>query len=192
MHSFEEARESFKTHRAKVAVLGLGYAGLPLACSFAEAGFEVVALDIDEQKVQQLRKGNSYIPHIDSEWIRRLTVGGKLNASSNFGDLASCNAAIICVPTPLTDGRDPDLRHIIQTAHAIRTQMHRGLLVVLESTTYPGTTDEIVLPILAESGLLVGEDFFLAFSPEREDPANKNFTTRTIPKTRGRYYTELP
>jgi UDP-N-acetyl-D-glucosamine dehydrogenase len=185
MHSFEEARESFKTHRAKVAVLGLGYAGLPLACSFAESGFEVVALDIDEQKVQQLRKGDSYIPHIDSEWIRRLVVGGKLNASSDFGELASCSAAIICVPTPLTDGRDPDLRHVIDTTRAIRDHIHRGMLVVLESTTYPGTTDEVVLPILAESGLLVGQDFFLAFSPEREDPANKSFSTRTIPKLVG-------
>ncbi len=185
MQLFEEACERFRSHRAKIAVLGLGYAGLPLACTFAEAGFGVTGFDTDVRKVQEISRGQSYIAHIDGQRIKRLVASGNLRATSQFELLSSCDAAIICVPTPLADGRSPDLRFIVETTRAVQARLHRGQLVVLESTTYPGTTDEVVLPILAESGLKPGEDFFLAFSPEREDPANKDFNTRTIPKIVG-------
>ena len=182
---FEESCERLRSRRAKIGVLGLGYAGLPLACSYAEAGFRVIGLDIDARKVLHITRGQSYIRHIDSERIGRLVSAGNLAATVNFASLAQCDAAIICVPTPLAEGRMPDLTFVIDTTRAVASYIHRGQLVVLESTTYPGTTDEVLLPILASSGLRVGEDFFLAFSPEREDPANKDFTTRTIPKIVG-------
>jgi UDP-N-acetyl-D-glucosamine dehydrogenase len=185
MHLFEEACERFRSRRATVGVLGLGYAGLPLACTFAEARFQVIGFDIDAHKVDELNAGRSYIAHIESDRIGQLVAGGKLKASTDFAGLSSCDAAIICVPTPLGEGRVPDLRYVIDTARSARTELHRGQLIVLESTTYPGTTDEVLLPIFADSGLTVGEDFFLAFSPEREDPANKNYNTRTIPKIVG-------
>jgi UDP-N-acetyl-D-glucosamine dehydrogenase len=185
MHLFEEACERFKTRRARVGVIGLGYAGLPLACTFAEAGFQVTGFDIDSQKVHQLNRGQSYIAHIDPAGIGRLVATGRFTASSDFIGLSVCDAAIICVPTPLDEGRMPDLRYVTDTASTVGTYLHRGQLVVLESTTYPGTTDEVLLPILLKSGMKPGEDFFLAFSPEREDPANKSFTTRTIPKIVG-------
>jgi UDP-N-acetyl-D-glucosamine dehydrogenase len=185
MQLFQEACERFRNRSAKVAVLGLGYAGLPIACTFAEAGFRVVGFDIDSRKVENIRRGHSYIAHIDEERISRLVSGGVLTATSDFVELSTCDAAIICVPTPLGEGRVPDLRAVIDTIRRVAAHLHKGQLIVLESTTYPGTTDEVLLPILAESGLRVGEDFFLAFSPEREDPANKNFTTRAIPKIVG-------
>jgi UDP-N-acetyl-D-glucosamine dehydrogenase len=185
MQLFEEAREKFKTRRAHVGVIGLGYAGLPLACSFAEAGFQVTGFDIDNGKVQQLRSGRSYIAHIDPARIERLIAAGNFSASSDFHLLKECHAAIICVPTPLGEGRVPDLQFVETTARAVQSQLHRGMLVVLESTTYPGTTEEVLLPMFMETGMRPGEDFFLAFSPEREDPANKDFNTRTIPKIVG-------
>jgi UDP-N-acetyl-D-glucosamine dehydrogenase len=185
MQLFEEAREKFKTRRARVAVLGLGYAGLPLACSFAEAGFQVIGLDVDDSKVQELRHGRSYIAHIDPARIGRLAAAGNFHASSDFDLIAECHAAIICVPTPLGEGRVPDLQYVEDTARAVQSRLHRGMLVVLESTTYPGTTDEVLLPMFKETGMLPGDDFFLAFSPEREDPANKDFNTCTIPKIVG-------
>src|SRR5690348_1514312 len=185
MQLFEEVRELFTTRRARIGVLGLGYAGLPLACTFAEAGFRVTGFDVDTAKVKKLSSGQSYIAHIDAERIGRLIESGNFSASSDFSGLARCDAAIICVPTPLADGRVPDLRYVVETAQAVRSNLHRGLLVVLESTTYPGTTDEVLLPLFADSGMQVGVDFFMAFSPEREDPANGDFSTRTIPKVVG-------
>jgi UDP-N-acetyl-D-glucosamine dehydrogenase len=185
MQLFEEARERFRNHSAKIAIIGLGYAGLPLACTFAEAGFRVVGFDIDARKVQEISAGRSYIAHIDGERINRLGASARLTATSDFSQLSTCDAAIICVPTPLAEGRVPDLHYVIDTTRAVQSHLHRGQLVVLESTTYPGTTDEVLLPILVESGMRPGEDFFLAFSPEREDPANKEFSTRTIPKIVG-------
>jgi len=185
MHTFEEACEKFKSRRARVGVIGLGYAGLPLACSFADAGFQVTGFDIDDRKVEQLNRGQSYIAHIGVADISRLVASGKLRTSSDFTGLSDCDAAIICVPTPLDDRRIPDLQYVISTAHTVCDHLHRGQLVVLESTTYPGTTDEVLLPIFLTKGLQPGIDFFLAFSPEREDPANKNFSTRTIPKVVG-------
>ncbi len=185
MQLFEETCERFKSHRAKIAVLGLGYAGLPIACAFAEAGFRVTGFDIDIRKVQEICRGVSYISHIDGEWIKRLVADGKLTATSEFALLSTCDAALICVPTPLADGHVPDLGYVIDTARTVQAHLHRGQLVVLESTTYPGTTDEVLLPMFTQSGLKPGEDFFLAFSPEREDPANRDFNTRTIPKIVG-------
>ena len=185
MELFEKACEQFRSKRAKIGILGLGYAGLPLACSYAEAGFRVIGFDIDARKVQKLSCGQSYIRHIEGERISRLVTTGRLTATVDSALLAQCDAAIICVPTPLAEGRVPDLKFVIDTTREVARYLHEGQLVVLESTTYPGTTDEILLPILAESGLRPGEDFFLAFSPEREDPANKEFTTRTIPKIVG-------
>src|SRR6267154_6070197 len=185
MQLFEETSERFRSKRAKIGIVGLGYAGLPLACTYAEAGFHVVGFDIDALKVQQISRGKSYIRHIDRERIDRLVRAGVLTATVDFAQLARCDAAIICVPTPLAEGRVPDLNFVIETAKTIAKYLHLGQLVVLESTTYPGTTDEVLLPILVESGLRVGEDFFLAFSPEREDPANREFSTRTIPKIVG-------
>ena len=185
MELFEQACERFRDRSAKVGVLGLGYAGLPIACTFAEGGFKVTGLDIDSAKVRAICRGHSYIAHIDEGRIKGLVNTGMLTATSEFAELSTCDAAIICVPTPLGEGRVPDLQAVIDTTRAVGEHLHRGQLVVLESTTYPGTTDEVLLPILAGSGLRAGEDFFLAFSPEREDPANKDFGTRTIPKIVG-------
>jgi UDP-N-acetyl-D-glucosamine dehydrogenase len=185
MQLFEEVRERFKSRRAQVGVIGLGYAGLPLACSFAEAEFQVTGFDIDDSKVQELLQGRSYIAHIEPARIERLLAAGNFRASSGFRLLAECDAAIICVPTPLGEGRVPDLQFVEATARAVQSQLHRGMLVVLESTTYPGTTEEVLLPLFMETGMRPGDDFFLAFSPEREDPANKDFNTRTIPKIVG-------
>lgn len=185
MHLFEEVCERFKTHRARIGLIGLGYAGLPLACLFAQTGFKVTGFDIDDQKVQKLNRGQSYIAHIDPAGIKQLVSSGHFVATSDFAGLAECDAAIICVPTPLDEGRMPDLQYVTNTARMVATYLHKGQLVVLESTTYPGTTDEVLLPLFAERGFTPGKDYFLAFSPEREDPANKNFSTRTIPKVVG-------
>jgi UDP-N-acetyl-D-glucosamine dehydrogenase len=182
---YESVIENFRAKQARVAILGVGYAGLPLACAFAEAGFVTIALDIDMAKIEALRRGVSYIGHIAPERISVLVRTRKLRPSFELADLTTSDAAIICVPTPLTDGRMPDLTAVVNTSKFIAQHLHVGQLVVLESTTYPGTTEEVVLPILAESGLRVGEDFFLAFSPEREDPANPQFSTRTVPKVIG-------
>jgi UDP-N-acetyl-D-glucosamine dehydrogenase len=181
----ELAIEKFNARRARVGVLGLGYAGLPLTCCFAEAGFETIGFDIDRTKIDKLRAGQSYIGHIPSDRITRLVKDGRLRPSADFSELRDCDAAIICVPTPLGEGRAPDLTYVESTARAVAEHLHRGQLVVLESTTYPGTTDEVLLPLFEPSGLTVGEDYFLAFSPEREDPANASFSTRTIPKIVG-------
>ena len=177
--------EKFRSRTAKIGLIGLGYAGLPLGFTFAEGGFETIGFDIDTAKVEKLARGENYITHLSVERLRSLLKNGCFRATTDFSELASCDAAIICVPTPLGEGRTPDLSAVINTARTIAEYLHRGELVVLESTTYPGTTDELVLSLLVESGLRVGEDFFLAFSPEREDPANQGFTTRTIPKVVG-------
>ncbi len=185
MQTWERAIEKFNSRTARVGILGLGYAGLPLACCFAEAGYETRAFDIDKEKIRALRAGRSYINHICPERIAKLVKSGRLCPTDDFSQLAECDAAIICVPTPLGEWRNPDLTYVVNTATSIAEHLHSGQLVVLESTTYPGTTNEILLPLFEASGLKVGEDFFLAFSPEREDPANSNFSTRTIPKIVG-------
>src|SRR5579863_2658745 len=162
MTTAQSAIERFKTHRAKVGVLGLGYAGLPLACRFAEAGFETFGFDTDREKISALKRGQSYIRHIPTDRLSALVSARKLIPDSRFDDLKLCDATIICVPTPLGEGRSPDLRHVVNTARAAAQHLHKGQLVALESTTYPGTTNEVVLPIMKESGLSVGEDFFLS------------------------------
>jgi UDP-N-acetyl-D-glucosamine dehydrogenase len=182
------AREAIKTFlslEARVGVIGLGYAGLPLACCFAESGFKTVGFDIDSTKIERLRDARSYIASISSQRLSSLVAKQRLLPTTDFDELSACDAAIICVPTPLGEGRTPDLTHVVNTATEVSRRLRPGQLVVLESTTYPGTTDEVVLPLLERGGLRVGVDFFLAFSPEREDPGNQKYTIRTVPKVVG-------
>jgi UDP-N-acetyl-D-glucosamine dehydrogenase len=185
MNLRDRALEKFEGRTAQVGVVGLGYAGLPLACSFAEAGFVTNGFDIDPDKIAALRQGRSYIGHIPAERTARLVEQRRLRPANSFDALGECDAALICVPTPLDRFRAPDLTFVIDTAKMVARHLRPGQLIVLESTTYPGTTDEVLAPIFEETGLRVGSDFFLAFSPEREDPANPQFTTRTIPKVVG-------
>jgi UDP-N-acetyl-D-glucosamine dehydrogenase len=180
-----EAIKNFLSLEARVGIIGLGYAGLPLACCFAESGFKTVGFDIDSTKIERLQRGRSYIASISSQRLSSLVTKQVLLPTADFEGLSACDAAIICVPTPLGEGRTPDLTHVVNTATEVSRRLRPGQLVVLESTTYPGTTDEVVLPILERSGLRVGADFFLAFSPEREDPGNQKYTTRTVPKVVG-------
>jgi UDP-N-acetyl-D-glucosamine dehydrogenase len=168
-----------------VGVVGLGYVGLPLVLRFGEVGFRVIGFDVDGVKVTQLNDGGSYIQHVPATRVQTLIGAGRFEATTDLDRLAEPDAIIICVPTPLTQHRDPDLRYVEKTADAVAATLRRNQLVCLESTTYPGTTDEIVLPRLEARGLRVGEDFFLAFSPEREDPGNAQFDTATIPKVVG-------
>jgi len=170
---------------AKVGVIGLGYVGLPLACLFAEKGFSVTGFDIDAKKIEFLNAGRSYIKHIPAGRIRPLVKGGKLDATADFAALKQMDVIIICVPTPLTKFREPDLRFIVTTGEAVAKVLRKGQLVVLESSTYPGTTTEVLKPILERGGLKSGRDFHLAYSPEREDPGNEKFGTAAIPKVIG-------
>ncbi len=181
-----------KIHRrdATVGIIGLGYVGLPLAIQFVRSGFTVTGFDLDETKVKSLSEGRSYIKHISDEHLKALTESGSFHATVNFSELAESDCIIICVPTPLTKQREPDLSYVVNTAVTIAKYLRKGQLVSLESTTYPGTTDTNVREILEKTGLKAGTDFFLAFSPEREDPNNKDFTTRTIPKIVGGYTKE--
>jgi UDP-N-acetyl-D-glucosamine dehydrogenase len=177
-----ELKEKIANREAVVSVIGLGYVGLPLAMEFAAGGFKVVGLDVDPRKISSLKAGKSYIKHIPSEKIRCLK---NFEPSSDFSKLRYCDCVIICVPTPLTVMKEPDMSYIVKTGDAISAYLKKDRLIVLESTTYPGTTEEILQPILEKTGLKAGTDFYLAFSPEREDPGNKNFTTKTIPKVVG-------
>ncbi len=177
--------EKIRTREAKVGVVGLGYVGLPLSMVFAEAGYPVTGIDVDGGKIDRLVRGESYIKHIDSDALRRLTRERKLQGTTDFACSAALDVIIICVPTPLTAAREPDMSFIVRTAEALAPGVRRGQLYVLESTTYPGTTDEVLKPILERGGLTAGLDFHLAFSPEREDPGNAQFNTKTIPKIVG-------
>jgi UDP-N-acetyl-D-glucosamine dehydrogenase len=183
MPSPNDLQQRLASARATVGVIGLGYVGLPLGLTMAEAGKQVLGFDVDKAKVDKLRSGGSYIRHIAPERITALR--GRFLPTTDFSALGDCDAILICVPTPLGEGREPDLSYVSRTAETIATYLRREQLVVLESTTYPGTTDEVVRPILERGGLRTGEDFFLAFSPEREDPGNPQFSTRTIPKLVG-------
>src|SRR4030042_2283632 len=179
--------KKIKEKKASVGIIGLGYVGLPLAKEFHRAGFSVTGFDIDPKKVEMLDIGKSYIKHISSESIKNLKADGRFNATIDFTKLKNMDCIIICVPTPLTRHREPDLSFVFNTTKAIAKNLRKDQLIVLESTTYPGTTDEDMLKILIETGLKAGKDFYLAYSPEREDPANKDFTTSKIPKAVGGY-----
>lgn len=168
-----------------VGVIGLGYVGLPLARTFFDAGFTVTGFDVDRAKVRMLSRGQSYIGHITNETVGSMVKTGRFKATADFRRLGEPDAVLICVPTPLTPTREPDLSYVQGTAQSIAETLRRGQLVVLESTTYPGTTSEVVRPILEKSGLVCEKDFFLAFSPEREDPGNPRYTTKNIPKVVG-------
>jgi UDP-N-acetyl-D-glucosamine dehydrogenase len=172
----------------KIAVVGLGYVGLPLSLQFAKSGVEVVGLDIDSAKVNSLNRGRSYIHHIRGSDIKAQLGTGRFSASTDFGMVRKADAVIICVPTPLNKNREPDISYIIRTGEAIAPHLHKGILVVLESTTYPGTTDEDLRRVLESgSGLKAGKGFHLAFSPEREDPGNPDSKVALIPKVVGGY-----
>jgi len=174
-----------ETGDAGIGVIGLGYVGLPLLLAFGQAGFRTIGYDIDQKKIELLLAGECYIRHIDASPLRPLLESGRLRPTADMAALAEADAIIICVPTPLTRQREPDLSYIERTVEALQPYLRRGQIVVLESTTWPGTTVEVVKPILARSGLVPGRDFFLAYSPEREDPGNERFNTRTIPKVVG-------
>jgi len=167
----------------KVGIIGLGYVGLPLAIAFAEEGHDVVGLDADGRKVEALREGRSYIEDVPTESVS--SVGERLQGTTSYEDLAACEAVLICVPTPLTQSREPDLTYLVDSATSLSAVLTKDQLVVLESTTYPGTTRERLRPILEESGLAAGRDFHLAFSPERIDPGRTDYTIRTTPKIVG-------
>lgn len=169
--------------QAVIGVIGLGYVGLPLVIEFASKGFKVIGFDIDDKKVKRLWEGESYINHIESEKIKKISK--KFEPTTDFSRLKDVDCIIICVPTPLNKYREPDMTYVFNTAKAISKNMKKGQLIVLESTTYPGTTDEDVRKILEESGFIAGKDFYLAFSPEREDPNNPHYKTSQIPKVVG-------
>jgi UDP-N-acetyl-D-glucosamine dehydrogenase len=172
------------SHDARVAIIGLGYVGLPLAQAFASSGLRVLGYDADQSKIDKLQRGDSYIAHIQPDHIREL-LRQRFEPTGDASRLREADAILICVPTPLNDAREPDLSFVVSATRRAAATLRRGQLVVLESTTYPGTTREVVLPILEESGLRAGRDFFLAFSPEREDPGNTTYSTTTIPKVVG-------
>ncbi|KAB2839963.1 MAG: nucleotide sugar dehydrogenase, partial [Melioribacteraceae bacterium] len=198
--------KKFHSHTAVIGIIGLGYVGLPLALAFAAKGFNVIGFDIDEKKIPLLNAGKSYIKHIPASGIRNAVSAKKFKATTDFSLLTSCDAIIICVPTPLNEHREPDMSFVENTAKTVAQYLRKGQLISLESTTYPGTTEEILLPLFERKKsevrsqkskenknllyssflpLTVGKDFFLAFSPEREDPNNPNYSTTTIPKVVG-------
>src|SRR4051794_38685330 len=180
-----ELKDRILQKKARVGVLGLGYVGLPLAVEFAEAGFDVVGIDVQQSKIDQFNSGHSYVKDVKDDVFQPLVDSGKLRATSDFSVINELDTIDICVPTPLRKTKDPDMSFVVAASDAIAEHIHPGLLVMLESTTYPGTTDELVLPKLQTSGLTVGEDFFLCFSPERVDPGNPKFQTANIPKVVG-------
>ncbi|MBP1635566.1 MAG: wbpA [Acidobacteria bacterium] len=171
--------------QATVGIVGQGYVGLPLALVFTEAGFRVIGFDSDPAKVAALGRGESYIKHIGADRVAAAVQGGRFRATGDFDDLRTCDAVLICVPTPLGRHREPDLSYVVNSTREVAARLRPGQLVVLESTTYPGTTDEDVQPILEATGLATPKDFLLAFSPEREDPGNPTFHTKIIPKVVG-------
>jgi UDP-N-acetyl-D-glucosamine dehydrogenase len=184
MNAATDLMELVRSRRARVGIIGLGYVGLPLARAFAAAGYPVLGFDVDQSKVVRLHAGESYLKHIPAADVKQM-LQRQFEATSDFARLREADAVLICVPTPLTDAREPDLTFVVNSAQAIAERLRPGQLVVLESTTYPGTTRRVVLPILEATGLVSGRDFFLAFSPEREDPGNPDFSAPTIPQVVG-------
>ena len=183
--SFSQLKTKIADSSALVGIVGLGYVGLPLARAFIDAGYRILGFDVDQKKIDKLLAGESYIGHLSSEWISKCIGDGVFEPTADMDRLSEPDAILICVPTPLSESRDPDLSYVESTATEIAKRLRPGQLVVLESTTYPGTTRDVMLPILAESGLASGEEYFLAYSPEREDPGNPDFTAGGIPKVVG-------
>jgi UDP-N-acetyl-D-glucosamine dehydrogenase len=181
----EVLAEKLSNRTARVGVVGLGYVGLPLAVEFARAGFETTGVDLDPAKVAAINRGESYIRDVPADEVARFSSSRRLHATSQTADIARLDTVNICVPTPLRKTKDPDLSYVVSAVEAIAEHLRPGQLVILESTTYPGTTDEVVRPILERRGLRAGEDFFLAFSPERVDPGNAKWTTKNVPKVVG-------
>lgn len=183
--SVEELAQRYQNREAVIGVIGLGYVGIPLICAACDQNFRAVGFDIDQTKVDKINSGISYIGNIHNDRIKKMRSDKLLQATSDFAALADVDAILMCVPTPLTKYRDPDLSYIEKTAETIAKTLRPGQLIILESTTYPGTMRDVVKPILEKTGLKSGEDFYLAYSPEREDPGNINFETSTIPKVVG-------
>ncbi|RKY92957.1 nucleotide sugar dehydrogenase [candidate division KSB1 bacterium] len=179
---FQFLLEKIKNKKVYIGIIGLGYVGLPLSREFLNKGFKVIGFDIDKEKVAKINKGESYIRHIDSEFIKKYVSSNSFSATNDFSRLKEVDVIIICVPTPIGKHYEPDLSFVLNTTKTITQHLRKGQLVILESTTYPGTTEEEILPILSNTGLKIGKDFFLGYSPEREDPGNKKFSTATIPK----------
>jgi UDP-N-acetyl-D-glucosamine dehydrogenase len=177
--------DKIQTRRARTGVVGLGYVGLPLAVELARAGFHTTGIDLDTRKIDAIGQGRSYIPDVSTADVQALTAAGKLDATTDFAAVKDLDTINICVPTPLRKTKDPDMSYIVSAVEAIAKYLHPGMLIVLESTTYPGTTDEVVQPILEATGLKAGVDFFVAFSPERVDPGNPTFQTHNVPKVVG-------
>jgi UDP-N-acetyl-D-glucosamine dehydrogenase len=176
---------SIKEKRARIGVIGLGYVGLPLVTEFARGGFAATGFEVDAAKAASINSGESYIGDVPSSQVKELVDSGRLHATTDFDELKDCDAIIVCVPTPLRKTKEPDVSYILAAAEQIQKRLRRGQLIILESTTYPGTTDEVLLPMLEETGLKLDQDFLLAFSPERVDPGNPEFKTHNIPKVVG-------
>jgi UDP-N-acetyl-D-glucosamine dehydrogenase len=181
----QELRRRIEARTARAGIIGLGYVGLPLAVELARAGFGTTGLDLDPNKVAAVNAGHSYIPDVAGSDVEALVAAGRLRATSDYRAVADLDTVNICVPTPLRKSKDPDMSFVVSAAEAVAEHLHRGMLVMLESTTYPGTTEELVQPLLERTGLQAGVDFFLAFSPERVDPGNPTFNTRNVPKVVG-------
>jgi UDP-N-acetyl-D-glucosamine dehydrogenase len=177
--------EKIRGRQARVGIVGLGYVGLPLAVEFAKAGFHVTGIDVSAEKVRRVNEGDSYVGDVPASVLEPLVKSGKLRATTDFSAVRELDTINICVPTPLRKTKDPDMSFIVSSCESIGEYFHPGMLVILESTTYPGTTDEVVLPMLTKTGLTVGSDFFLCFSPERVDPGNPKYQTSNIPKVVG-------
>lgn len=183
-------KDQIKKHKAKIGVIGLGYVGLPLIMEFCKVGFSACGFDVDADKITKLLAGKSYIKHIRSEDVSAMVKSGRFGATTDFAGLKEVDVIIICVPTPLTRHREPDMSYIRNTGKAIAANLKKGHLIILESTSYPGTTNKSLRPILEQNGLKAGRDFYLAYSPEREDPGNPVYSTRKIPKVVGGYNRE--
>jgi len=177
--------EKIASRRARVGIVGLGYVGLPLAVEFSKAGFEVTGIDLDAAKTSRVNAGESYVGDISSAALSKLVEAGKLRATTDFAAVRDLDTINICVPTPLRKTKDPDMSYIVSACEEVLKYFHSGMLIILESTTYPGTTDELLRPMFERSGLRVGQDFFLCFSPERVDPGNQKYQTANIPKVVG-------
>ncbi len=185
MSKLEDLREKIERREARIGVIGLGYVGLPLVTELGQAGFPVVGFDVDQEKVRAISEGRSYIADVESSLVAELVEAGRLEATTDFNKLADVDVINICVPTPLRKTRDPDVSFIAAAVKEIRQHLHEGQLIILGSTTYPGTTHEFVIPLIEDAGLVIGKDFSLAFAPERIDPGNQKFKITNVPKVVG-------